>query len=304
MTTATINPPTHENPRAADTTASAESTNQLCPSCKRNHILPGHHVCPECGRGKPGKIKEHYWHNVANNLCTTCDTDALLPSHRQCPDCLRKNAARQAKIIKKRIAKGLCRSCGQNQKAPNLTRCLPCNQRNLDVTESRHAARLTQGLCENCGLHPFQDELRQCSVCIAKNANRPRSTPHTEPGKCAQCKHADADTHLGFISCTTCRNNSRRLALETRTARLAQGLCVKCGMEPKRPNANTGESCALTVQRKRSESTQLAQQSRTCTRCRSEDAEPGYARCSQCRKKASQWARENNKKRNSTPVAD
>ena len=203
------------------------------------------------------------------------DTDSAVRRKRDPERYHRRTAERRAK--------GLCPKCGKRPPAPERSRCGPCLEKDAAAGRARDArlraagmprrdpgkARIAErrrrerqiagrraaGLCPECGKAPPAPGRTVCEPC--GEAQRADARARYAKGKAAGKRY-------GGRSVETRRRIGREKSARRRAARLAAGLCTRCG---KRPSAEDGTQCAPCREARRAFEHERYAARRTAGRC-------------------------------------
>ena len=174
----------------------------------------------------------------------------------------RNDLARYHRRIAERRAAGLCLRCGKTEPAPERTTCGPCNDKQNRASRARdarlraegkpkrdpeqakryerergrrqHAERKAAGICTKCGRAPARPERTTCEPCAEQHRARDRA------------RHARAKAEgipYGGRDPEARRRAGRKHSRRRSEARLAAGLCIRCGAVPPEEGRSMCEPC-------------------------------------------------------------
>ena len=212
----------------------------------------------------------------------------------------RKDRERFRKRTAERIAAGLCPLCGDRPPAPERRVCEPCAARRNRAGRARDARlraegkprrdpvksraherernrrererRSALGLCTACGAAPAAPDRVRCEPCLEKRRAADRA------------KYADgraAGLPYGGANAGAKRKSARARSKRRQKARIAAGLCIRCGNNPP---VDGGITCLTCRDKRQAAERQKYEQRRVaglCTRC-GRPAINGLSRCTPC----------------------
>ena len=202
----------------------------------------------------------------AKGLCLKCGKRPPAPHRSQCGPCIEKrrpaDLARYHQRTAERVAKGQCPNCGKRPPEPGRSQCEPCAEKDRAAGRARDARlraagkprrdrdkarvadrrrrrrqsaeRREAGLCPECGKAPPAPESSLCASCGEERraTQRARYARGKAAGKLYGGRKVETRRRIGR------ERSAKRLA-----ARLAAGLCPKCGERPPVEGGATCEPC-------------------------------------------------------------
>ena len=141
---------------------------------------------------------------------------------------------RHRKRTAERKEMGLCPKCGRRTPAPGRSLCEVCLERGRKSEQARYARAKSEGT--RYGGRDPESRRR-----MARERMRKRRRERIEAGLCTTC--GERKPVEGSAVCETCREARRAQEKELYAARIASGLCGRCGAEVI-DNASTCASCA------------------------------------------------------------
>ena len=174
----------------------------------------------------------------------------------------RNDLARYHRRTAERRAAGLCLRCGKTEPAPERTLCEPCAEKCRAADRARsarlraegkpvrdpeqakrherergrrqHAERKAAGICTKCGRAPARPDRTTCEPCAERHRARDRA------------RHARAKAEgipYGGRDPEARRRAGRKSSRRRSEARLAAGLCIRCGAVPPEEGRSMCEPC-------------------------------------------------------------
>ncbi|MDE0254377.1 MAG: hypothetical protein OYG32_06245 [Rhodospirillaceae bacterium] len=211
-----------------------------------------------------------------------------------------RDRERFAKRTAARVAHGLCPRCGVRPPAPERSLCEPCNEKRNKTSRARDArlraagktrrdpetarryerersrrqteTRRAAGLCTRCGKEPAAPDRSSCEPCLEKRRKTDRAK--YAAGKAAGLPYGGADADAK-------RRAGRAKSKRRQKARIAAGLCIRCG---KQQPAEGGTTCTPCRQKRQAAEKRQYDRRRAaglCTRCGAPVFD-GLSRCAPC----------------------
>ena len=211
-----------------------------------------------------------------------------------------RDRERFARRSAERIEAGLCPRCGKQPPAPERSICEPCaakrnaagrtrdarlraegkprrdpiraNEYERERSRKERAARLADGTCTRCGKRPAANGRSSCEPCLEKRRAADRA--NYAAGKAAGLAYGGADPDAK-------RKSARARSKRRQQARIAAGLCIRCGKRPPVEGGTTCQPCR--EKRQQAERRQYAERRAAgcCTRCGT-PVHGGLSRCAPC----------------------
>ena len=202
--------------------------------------------------------------------------------------------------VAERLAAGLCTRCGRKPPETGRKTCRACAEKRR-IADRRRDARLrdaglprrdsdrarayerdrsrrvveeraARALCTKCGVNPPEDGRRWCEPCTVERREDDR----------ARYEQAAASGLIyGGRDPEGKRRNARAASRKRREARLAAGICTRCGRNPPVEGGTTCEPCKVSRRQVEREAYAARRSAGLCVRCGGPTTD-GASRCAPC----------------------